>query len=140
MPSRFKIVAGELSAAEAFRAVARPDCGGVAIFLGTVRSPNEGRRIRKIDYQAHRPLAEAELERIGRDVRRRWPGARLYAAHRVGSLRPGQVSVICAAAAPHRAEAFAACRALIERLKKRLPVWKREFGQGGARWVRNRTS
>lgn len=129
--TRIKIQETPLSLDEAYGAVARPECGGVAIFLGTVRSPNEGKPVTRIRYTAHRALAEAELARMAADV----PHA--YIAHRTGDLAPGEISVIVAVAAPHREEAFAACRRLIEALKKDAPIWKEEFGDGGKRWVSN---
>ena len=118
-----------LAIQDAYEAVRRDDCGAVAVFVGTVRSPAS-----KIDYTAHRELAEAELTRIGDEAAAKWPGAGVYIAHRLGELPTGEASVIVAASTPHRAEAFEACRYLIEQLKQRAPIWKKEEG----RWVSNR--
>jgi molybdopterin synthase catalytic subunit len=80
-------------------------------------------------------MAEAEMGRIGREIEREIEGSRVAVVHRVGSLVVGELAVVCAASAPHRAEAFAACRALIDRIKARVPIWKREHGPDGAAWV-----
>jgi molybdopterin synthase catalytic subunit len=96
-----------------------------------VRSPNEGKRVTKIKYTAHPEMAEAELARLAADV----PHA--FIAHRTGEVPAGEISVIVAVAAPHRDEAFASCRRLIEALKKDAPIWKQEFNDDGRRWVSN---
>ena len=126
-----KLQAAPLSIDEAYRAVARPECGGVAIFLGTVRSPNEGKRVTKIRYTAHPELAEVELARMAAGA------GNAYIAHRTGDVPTGEISVIVAVAAPHRDEAFASCRRLIEALKKDAPIWKEEFNDQEKRWVSN---
>lgn len=115
--------------------VARPSAGGVDVFVGVVRDHNEGRPVVRLEYQAYRSMALAEMERIAREIEEKNPGVVVAAAHRVGSLVVGDVAVICAASAVHRAEAFEACRALIEGIKHRVPIWKREYGPGGAHWV-----
>jgi molybdopterin synthase catalytic subunit len=80
-------------------------------------------------------MAVAQFERIGAEVEQRWPGVRLAITHRVGVLHPGELAVVMAAAAPHRAEAFAACSHALERLKQDAPIWKREVYADGAEWV-----
>lgn len=138
MPSCIlKILDSPLSLDDAYGAVARPECGGVAIFLGTVRSPNAGKTVRKIHYTAHREMAEAELARIAEEAAAGEEIGGIYVAHRLGELAPGEISVVVAVSAPHRAPAFAVCRAVIEALKKRAPIWKQEFGEEGQRWVQN---
>jgi molybdopterin synthase catalytic subunit len=80
-------------------------------------------------------MAEKQLSRIGNEVTRQWPGARAAVVHRIGSLLPGELAVVIAVAAPHRAEAFDACRHVIERLKQDVPIWKKEFSEDGDVWV-----
>lgn len=110
--------------------------GGVALFLGRVRSRNGGRNVVRLTYDAYPEMAELELGRICEDVAARYPLGELRAVHRTGSLVPGEVSVGVAAAAPHRGDAFAACRAVIEEIKRRLPVWKLEaYEDGTERWL-----
>jgi molybdopterin synthase catalytic subunit len=115
--------------------VNHPGAGGVATFLGVVRDHNEGRAVTLLEYEAYGWMAEAELGRILVEIAAEVPGARVAATHRVGALHVGDVAVACAASAPHRGEAFHACRELIDRIKARLPIWKREHGPDGPHWV-----
>ena len=114
----------------------RPTEGGVCVFLGVVRNENEGRKTVSIQYEVYGPMAEAEMARIARQVEAEWPDARVGMQHRAGSLEVGEVSVAVVATAPHRAEAFAACRAAIDRIKHSVPIWKKEFHpDGSSEWV-----
>jgi molybdopterin synthase catalytic subunit len=88
-----------------------------------------------LEYEAYGPMAEKELEKILAQARKRWPDVRLALCHRVGRLQIGAAAVMVAAAAPHRAEAFEACRFAIDTLKESVPIWKKEFAEGGAYWV-----
>ena len=109
--------------------------GGVVTFTGVVRSVSRGKRVTRLDYEAYGEMAEKQLRRIGEEVTAKWPGTRAAVVHRTGSLVPGELAVVIAVAAPHRAEAFDACRHLIERLKEDVPIWKREFSDDGEEWV-----
>jgi molybdopterin synthase catalytic subunit len=130
------LLTGEpLSLDAAFRAVLRPDCGGTALFVGTTRSPNQGREVDELEYEAYAEAATPELERIGREAAARHGLGAVYLAHRVGVVPAAEPSVIVAASAPHRAEAFAGCRELIDELKRSAPIWKKERWAGGGRWV-----
>lgn len=113
----------------------RDSDGGLAAFVGVVRDHNEGRPIERVEYEAYEPMAEKEMERIVADLASRFPEARVVAGHRIGRLLVGEVAVVVAASAPHREEALAACRAGIEEIKARVPVWKREFGPDGSVWI-----
>ncbi len=124
-----------ISADEALAHVARTSAGGVAIFLGVVRDRNEGRVVTRLEYSAYATMARAEMQRILEEIEREIPDTCLAALHRTGSLAVGDVAVVCAASAPHRDEAFRACRLLIDRIKERVPVWKREHGPDGSAWV-----
>ena len=124
-----------LSVDEAIAAVRHDGAGGIAIFLGMVRDHNEGRPVVKLEYEAYASMATVEMERIVREIEAEEQGVRLAVLHRVGSLVVGDVAVVCAASAPHRGEAFSACRKLIDRIKARVPIWKREHGPDGAHWV-----
>jgi molybdopterin synthase catalytic subunit len=114
--------------------------GAVATFLGLVRNHNLGRSVRYLEYEAYEPLARRSFERIAAEVGGRWPGVRLALHHRVGRLEIGEASVAIAAASPHRADAFAACRYAIERVKQIAPIWKREFFEGGDIWIEGATA
>ena len=109
--------------------------GAVVTFTGVVRNLSRGKRVTRLDYEAYGEMAEKQLRRIGEEVTVKWPGTRAAVVHRVGSLVPGDLAVVIAVAAPHRAEAFDACRHVIERLKEDVPIWKREFSEDGDVWV-----
>ncbi len=110
--------------------------GGLAAFVGTVRRSAEDGDVVGIEYSAYEPMAEAELARILADAAERWPMARVAVRHRLGYVAAGEASVAIAAAAPHRAEAFAACRFVIDETKRRVPIWKKErLASGEARWA-----
>lgn len=124
-----------LSLDAAFRAVLDPACGGTALFVGTTRSPNEGREVDELRYEAFDELARPEMERVARAVAGRHGLGAVYLAHRVGVVGAAEPSVIVAASAPHRAEAFGGCRELIDELKATVPIWKKELWADGGRWV-----
>ncbi len=125
-----------LSVDEVLAAVRAPELGGIALFLGSVRDHAEGKPVARLDYEAHAELAERELARILQEIAGAEPVARLAAVHRVGQLQVGDLAVIVAAAAPHRAQAFDACRQAIEQIKQRVPIWKKEWApDGSASWV-----
>ena len=112
-----------------------PARGGVAIFLGQVRDHHEGRAVMQLDYSAYGAMAEAECARIVAEAERRWNVA-VALRHRVGSLAIGDVAVAVVTASAHRADAFAACRFMIEEVKLRVPIWKREhYADGTVTWV-----
>jgi molybdopterin synthase catalytic subunit len=114
----------------------RSSDGGVCVFLGVVRDENEGLPTVAIQYEAYGSMAEAEMARIARQVEDEWPEARVRIQHRAGRLEVGEVSVAVVATAPHRREAFNACRAAIDRVKSSVPIWKKEFHpDGSAEWV-----
>ncbi len=118
--------------------VSDPSLGGTAVFLGSVRRGGNDGAISVIEYTAYEEMLDAEFAKIAHETEARWPGARVVAVHRLGQVRAGEPSIAVVAAAPHRAEAFAACRHAIEEAKKRLPVWKKEiFDDGTELWREN---
>lgn len=125
----------KLALDEVTQIVARPEAGAIATFLGVVRNMNDGRAVTLLEYEAYGTMAEAELQRIIEELEREMPEVRVAATHRIGALSVGDAAVVCAASAPHRGEAFQACRELIDRIKARLPIWKREHGPDGPYWV-----
>ncbi|MEO8430210.1 MAG: molybdenum cofactor biosynthesis protein MoaE [Acidobacteriota bacterium] len=117
-------------------AAVRPSDGGVCVFLGVVRDNSGGRGTVSIEYEAYGEMAESEMERIAGGLAREWPDARVAIRHRVGVLRVGEASVAVVASAPHRGDAFAACRAAIDRIKTSVPIWKKELHpDGSSDWV-----
>jgi molybdopterin synthase catalytic subunit len=131
----FRVLETPLDVAQATAAVSAPDIGGIDLFLGAVRNHNDGRAVTLLEYHAYVSMAEKEMARIADEIAKEIPGVRLAALHRIGSLAVGDLAVVCAAGAPHRGEAFTACRALIDRIKQRVPIWKREHGPDGPYWV-----
>jgi molybdopterin synthase catalytic subunit len=116
-------------------AVTAPDRGAVATFLGLVRNHHGGRAVLRLEYSAYEPMAEAEGARIIGEAESRWP-VKVALAHRLGALAIGDAAVAVAAGGSHRAEAFDACRYVIEELKVRLPIWKKEhYADGSVVWV-----
>jgi molybdopterin synthase catalytic subunit len=114
--------------------------GAVVTFLGLVRGHNAGRTVRYLEYEAYEPLALKAFERIAREAEDRWRGVRMALHHRVGRLEIGEASVAIAAASAHRADAYAACRYAIERVKQIAPIWKREYFDGGDVWIEGATA
>jgi molybdopterin synthase catalytic subunit len=116
-------------------AIESPAHGGVASFLGQVRDHHDGRTVSRLEYSAYGPMAEEECAKIVAEAEARWP-VRVALEHRVGTLEIGDTAVAVAAAGAHRDEAFAACRFMIEEVKRRVPIWKKEFYEDGAvEWV-----
>ncbi|MBV9379880.1 MAG: molybdenum cofactor biosynthesis protein MoaE [Streptosporangiaceae bacterium] len=125
----------ELSVDEVRAAVADPAAGGIALFLGAVRDNDEDRGVTGLGYTAH-PSAEAEMRRVAEDVAAKFAVFGVAAVHRVGELAIGDLAVVVGASCGHRAEAFDACRALIDELKASVPIWKHQrFSDGSAEWV-----
>jgi len=133
-PRRFAVVERPLALDEVLAAVAAPGRGGIVTFTGTVRDETHGRRVVRLEYEAYREMAEKKLAEIGASVAAAH-GAEVAIVHRVGVLSPGDAAVVIACAAPHRTAAFRACEACIERLKKDVPIWKREVFEDGSEWV-----
>jgi molybdopterin synthase catalytic subunit len=115
--------------------VMRPSDGASVLFEGVVRDHHEGKRVESITYEAYRPMAEKEIERIVRDVSQQFDGVAIALVHRLGFLHVGETSIAIACTSPHRAEAFAACRMMIDRVKETVPIWKKERGPSGDEWV-----
>jgi molybdopterin synthase catalytic subunit len=114
--------------------------GAIAAFVGTVRDHNQGRRVSFLEYEAYEPLAVRALQRIVDEARNAWPGARVGVHHRIGRIELTEASIIIVAASAHRADAFAACRYTIERVKQIVPIWKHEHFEGGDVWLEGATA
>lgn len=124
-----------LSAAEHLGAVERPACGACVLFTGEVRDHDHGREVVELEYVAH-PSAEQVLREVAAKVAGGLTGGEVAVSHRVGVLKVGDLALVAAVSAAHRVEAFEACRQLVEQVKHRLPVWKRQvFTDGSHEWV-----
>jgi len=117
------------------RRVLRNSDGACVIFEGIVRDHHEGKAVESIFYDAYRPMAEKEIARIVEGVKKELPDVAVAVVHRLGPLRVGDASIVIACSSPHRGESFAACRAMIDRIKQTVPIWKKERGPGGEEWV-----
>ncbi|MBP9085530.1 MAG: molybdopterin converting factor subunit 1 [Kofleriaceae bacterium] len=115
--------------------VAHVGAGGIATFIGNVRGVSHGKRVAHLEYEAYGTMAVATMHAIALEIETELPGTRVAVEHRTGRLELGDAAVTIAASAPHRAEAFAACQAMIDRLKERVPIWKKEFAEDGEVWV-----
>ena len=115
--------------------VMRRSDGAYVLFEGVVRDHHEGKAVESIFYDAYRPMAEKEIESIVREVQAQFPDVALAVVHRLGHLIVGDASIAIVAASPHRAESFAACRLVIDRIKETVPIWKKERGPDGEEWV-----
>jgi molybdopterin synthase catalytic subunit len=123
---------------EALRRVNGPEMGGVVTFVGAVRDNARGRDIRFLEYEAYPEMAVREMDKIAEEAANRWPGTKVSIGHRSGHLEIGDVAVVVVAAAPHRGEAFEACRYAIDTLKETVPIWKKEVATDGEYWVDDR--
>ncbi len=117
------------------RLVRADDRGAVLAFVGLVRDHTGPHRVERLEYEAYRPMAVKVFEGIRAEVDERWPGTRVAIHHRLGHLAVGEVAVVIAVAAPHRAETFDACRYAIERMKADVPIFKKEVRTDGSVWV-----
>lgn len=125
-----------IDAAALTQLVRRPHCGAVATFLGTVRDITGDQVTVRLDYEAYAEMALAKLREIDAECRERWKVGDLAIVHRLGTLDVGEISVAVAVSTPHRADAFDACRHVIERIKEIAPIWKRDHAPDGtAEWV-----
>ncbi len=124
-----------LSLDRCLAAVSGPGMGGIVTFTGMVRRQSRGVTVDHLEYEAYGSMALREMTRLCDEIEAEIAGVRLAVEHRTGTLQIGDLAVVIAAAAPHRAEAFTACRAMIDRLKDRVPIWKKEISDDGTEWV-----
>jgi molybdopterin synthase catalytic subunit len=130
-----------IDAAPMIDAASDPACGAVSLFIGTVRNTSGSGRdegVVRLEYEAYVPMAELELAAIAEEARQRFGTHSILVRHRIGRLSIGDTAVVVVVATPHRADAFDACRYIIEELKQRVPIWKREVFADGAEWVNAR--
>lgn len=131
----FRLSAEPLSVDAVVAEVRSPDAGAIATFTGTTRRRSRGRDVVHLEYEAYEDMAEAEMERIARDLKHKHELCEIAIHHRVGRVQIGEESVIIAVSAPHRAGALAACREAIDTLKETVPLWKKEIYEGGEEWI-----
>ncbi len=115
--------------------VMSPQCGGINVFIGTVRNVTKGKKVLRLEFEAYQSMAMSEMNKIAKDVLKKWPVQKILIHHRTGILHTGEVPVIIAVAAAHRDAAFDACRYTIDTLKQTVPIWKKEVFEDGEIWV-----
>ncbi len=131
----FEITTEPISVDEVSRRVSRPAVGAVVSFAGLVRGTNLGRKVRYLEYEAYPEMAEPLLAQIAQEIKARWPVEEVAIVHRVGRQEIGETSVVIAVASGHRQGAFEAGRYAIDRIKDIVPIWKKEYFEGGEVWL-----
>jgi molybdopterin synthase catalytic subunit len=131
----FELTRDPLDARRLEAAVSHAGAGAICTFTGVVRDHSRGRSVTHLDYEAYAEMAGAEMRKIGDEIAVRWPEARVAMAHRTGRLEIGEASVVVSVSCPHRAEAIAACKWGIDRLKESVPIWKKEHAADGTYWI-----
>jgi MoaE-MoaD fusion protein len=131
----FELTDRPLDARRMETAVAHKGAGAICTFTGVVRESSRGRSVTHLEYEAYAEMATAQMRRIADEIAERWPEARVAMAHRTGRLEIGEPSVVVSVSSPHRAEAIAACKWGIDRLKESVPIWKKEHAADGTYWI-----
>ncbi|MDB4919205.1 MAG: moaE1 [Mucilaginibacter sp.] len=135
LTTQIEIFSSPLNIQSAIDWVMSPESGGIDVFIGTVRNATKGKRVIKLEFEAYEPMAIAEMEKIAKQAFEKWPVQKVLIHHRTGVLEVGEVPVVIAVSAAHRAAAFDACRYIIDTLKQTVPIWKKEIFEDGEVWV-----
>jgi len=135
LPTQIQISPTALNIQSAIDWIRSPESGGIDVFIGTVRNATKGKPVIRLEFEAYEPMALAEMEKIVKQAFEQWPVQRALIHHRTGVLQVGEVPVIIAVSAAHRAAAFDACRYIIDTLKQTVPIWKKEIFEDGEVWV-----
>jgi molybdopterin converting factor subunit 1 len=131
----FELTIRPLDARRMEAAVAHAGAGAICTFTGVVRDSSRGRSVTHLEYEAYAEMATAQMRKIADEIAERWPEARVAMSHRTGRLEVGEPSVVVSVSSPHRAEAIAACKWGIDRLKETVPIWKKEHSADGTYWI-----
>ena len=135
MSNQIQILSTPLNIQLSIDWIMSPESGGIDVFIGTVRNSTKGKAVVRLEFEAYQPMAIAEMEKICAQVYDKWPVQKVLIHHRTGVLQVGEVPVIIAVSAAHRAAAFDACRYIIDTLKQTVPIWKKEIFEDGEVWV-----
>ncbi len=135
MNSQIQILSAPLDPQFAIDWIMSPESGGIDVFIGTVRNATKGKPVVRLEFEAYEPMALAEMEKIIQQAFEKWPVQKALIHHRTGILNVGEIPVIIAVSAAHRAAAFDACRYIIDTLKQTVPIWKKEIFEDGEVWV-----
>jgi molybdopterin synthase catalytic subunit len=136
-----QLVDGPLDVQAMIAFVTRPEAGGIDVFIGTTRAENDAERgaLKQLDYAAYPEMALKELHKLAAHAKQQWSTTRIALWHRLGPVAVGEASIVIAVSCPHRADAFSACRYLIDTLKETVPIWKKEVYEGADRWQAERS-
>ncbi len=134
-----ELTADRIDTASLEALVSSSEHGAILVFAGVARNHNRGREVLGLEYEAYAPMALAEMAKIEAETAERWPGTRVAMVHRTGLVAIGEASIVIAVGSAHRDEAYQASRYLIDELKERVPVWKRERYADGSDWIANRS-
>ncbi len=135
MSTQIQISPNPLNIQSSIDWIMSPESGGIDVFIGTVRNVTKGKPVVRLEFEAYEPMALAEMEKIAKQAFEQWPVQKALIHHRIGVLQVGEVPVIIAVSAAHRAAAFEACRYIIDTLKQTVPIWKKEIFEDGEVWV-----
>lgn len=135
MTTQIQILSTPLEIQSAIYWIMSPESGGIDIFIGTVRNTTKGKAVIRLEFEAYEPMALAEMEKIVTQAEEKWPIQKALIHHRTGVLEIGEIPVLIAVSAAHRAAAFEACRYIIDTLKQTVPIWKKEIFEDGEVWV-----
>ncbi|RYM06543.1 molybdenum cofactor biosynthesis protein MoaE [Sporolactobacillus sp. THM7-7] len=133
----FEIVTAPISIGKVIEEVGHRNAGAIVTFIGTVREMTGDKKTIYLAYEAYEPMARAMLAEIGQQIKKQWPGTITAIVHRIGRLDIGEAAVVIAVSSPHRQDAYAANRYAIERIKKLVPIWKKEHWAHGETWIGN---
>lgn len=129
------ITENSIDIVKAFLEVEKDGCGSVVVFTGMVRGNNKGREVIRLEYEAYKEMAEGEMRRICKEAEEKFGLKDVVVIHRVGTLYPGDIAVIVIVSSTHRKEGFEGCKFIIDEIKKRVPIWKKEVFVDGEEWV-----
>jgi len=135
LTTQIQILSTPLEIQSAIYWIMSPESGGIDIFIGTVRNTTKGKAVIRLEFEAYEPMALAEMEKIVTQAEEKWPIQKALIHHRTGVLEIGEIPVLIAVSAAHRAAAFEACRYIIDTLKQTVPIWKKEIFEDGEVWV-----
>lgn len=130
-----RITTEAINVQQCIEMVMSPECGGIDVFIGTVRNATKGKKVLRLEFEAYEGMALKEMNNIAQEIMNKWPVQKIVMHHRVGVLGVGEVPVVIAVSAAHRAAAFDACRYIIDTLKQTVPIWKKEVFEDGEVWV-----
>jgi molybdopterin synthase catalytic subunit len=130
-----KISGEPLNITDCINWVLSPECGGINVFIGTVRNVTKEKKVTRLEFEAYETMALSEMNKIAATVFKKWRVQKVLIHHRTGVLQPGEVPVVIVVAAAHRDTAFTACRYIIDTLKQTVPIWKKEVFEDGEVWV-----